>query len=102
MTPPRFTVRRLMIAIGLAASLLWAGRFIAIHLPHARECWRLASYENKISEAYRRSAAKYRACIRAVPCTDPEYCYNACLKHVNAPGGGRPIPSYAERAQATE
>ena len=96
----RFTVRRMMVVVVAMALLFAALRAFVDSLPHVRRCWELATREERISQAYRRAASLYRTCVRAVPCSASEYCYNACLDHTGTPGTGHPAASDERRARA--
>ena len=61
-------------------------RMVLDHLPHIRECWRLAAYEEQKSQGCHRAAQNYRKCLRAVPCQPSEYSWNACLTHNSSAG----------------
>ena len=96
----RFTVWRMMASVLAVAVLLAALRIVVSALPHVRQCWKLAAGEERLSQAYRRAASRYRACVQSVPCVASEYCYNACLGHANALGAGHPAGSDEDRARA--
>jgi hypothetical protein len=93
MRKPRFTVRRIMAVVGAVALLLTGYRMVLAHLPHIRECWRLAAYEEQKSQGCRKVAQNYRKCLRRVPCQSSEYCWNACLAHNSSTGQTNPPPS---------
>ena len=84
----RFTVRRMIASVVIVALLLAALRIVVSALPHVRQCWKLAAGEERLSQAYRRAASRYRTCVQTVPCSASEYCDNACLGHANALGAG--------------
>jgi hypothetical protein len=100
MRKPRFTVRRIMAAVGAVALLLAGYRFVSDHLPHIRECWRLAAYEEQKSQVCRKAAQNYRKCLRAVPCQPSEYCWNACLTHNSSAGQTKPPTSAVRQTLA--
>lgn len=84
----RFTMRKMMLAVVAVALLLAAVRVVVRSLPHARRCWELAAGEEGMSRGYLLAASRYRTCVRTVPCSPSDYCYNACLGHTNKPGAG--------------
>jgi hypothetical protein len=96
----RFTVRRMTAWVVAVALLLTALRIMVSALPHVRQCWKLAAGEERLSQAYRRAASRYRTCVQTVPCSASEYCYNACVGHANALGAGHPAGSDEDRARA--
>lgn len=77
----RFTVRRLMIAVAVAATLMGVTPPILRAIHHARSCWRQADQERRSAAVCLLAAKQYRACTRFVPTVAPTYCFNACLSH---------------------
>lgn len=84
-----------MAALAALALLMGTVRFAVVHLPHTRECLRLAGIEERAGSNCRRAAVRYRSCLRAVPCAPSGYCGNACLRHEDSTR-----PADRERAEA--
>jgi hypothetical protein len=93
---------RAMLAVAVVAATLAAGRFLVESLPHVRECWKRAAAEEGRSQALRREAARYRACVLGVPCSASEYCNNACMPHVDSRRKTQTAASEAARRRAAD
>jgi hypothetical protein len=94
----RLHLSQAMLAVGAIALLLAALRIAIGFYPHVRQCWELAASQERLSQAYRREAARYRACVVTMPCSASEYCYNACLGHL----ARQPAASVEDRARVAE
>jgi hypothetical protein len=98
----RLTLSRAMLAVAVIAATIATARVLVESLPRVRRCRMLAAAEEARSQALRREAARYRACILAVPCSAGEYCNNACMPHVDSRPAWRTAATDAARERAAD
>jgi hypothetical protein len=99
---PHLTLSRAMLAVAVIAVTFAAARSLVESLPHVRRCLALAAAEEGRSQALRRQAALYRACILAVPCSAEEYCTNSCMPHVDSRPAWQTAATGAARRRAAD